>query len=279
MKFNTNKPYRQRCGREAKITVNDLTGDYPLGGWIIDENRAKISATWTEEGEKSERMFGLINDCGDLVNIPEVLDINGKPVPQEVLEMEMPEGISRDDIEYIIDSKLRKALSNTWATKHPDFGWNVHIPEGVTPTFSSWCYSMRLKHRKDGTPISIDPLPEIEGYNVEYKGLGGLNGSQCCEFICWANSSPKWERFNRVPMGAHKTHYALLTPISKPYTIDTFPLWATRARRKGEIRHFPVGDVYTSNIDVGKLCVNYDKLAESYEIGGPGHDWQPAHEI
>jgi len=55
MKFDINKPYRQRCGREAKVTVTDLTGHYPLGGWIIDENRVKISATWTEEGERSER--------------------------------------------------------------------------------------------------------------------------------------------------------------------------------------------------------------------------------
>jgi len=38
MKFNTNNPYRQRCGREAKMTVNDLTGDYPLGCWIVAEN-------------------------------------------------------------------------------------------------------------------------------------------------------------------------------------------------------------------------------------------------
>jgi len=26
MKFDLTKPYRQRCGREAKVTVTDLTG-------------------------------------------------------------------------------------------------------------------------------------------------------------------------------------------------------------------------------------------------------------
>jgi len=367
MKFDINKPYRQRCGLEAKVTVTDLTGDYPLGGWCIGNNGVKMPMTWTREGDVSERLCSFINNCADLVNISEVLDINGKPVPQEVLDKDLPEGVSHDDVEYIIDYKpqtadVRTWVSNegfsgwqsfhdkgkdsifhweyamrfkkrkdgtptsidplpevldingkpvpqevldidmpegisrddieyfirteshhhynvpseTWATDHPPSGWVAQIPEGETS--ASWSYSMRLKHRKDGTPTSINPLPEIEGYKVEYKGLRWKNNGEPCEFILWSNIHLEWRREERIPDGWKGTHYALLTPISKPYTIDTFPVWAVRIRRKGNTDFKPAGSGFFKGIVFGGTIITWEELMSDYEIAGPEHDWQPAHE-
>ena len=75
-------------------------------------------------------------------------------------------------------------------------------------------------HREDGTPISIDPLPEVEGCRVEYFGqylspedMGDASGYT---YLCvgWQINMD-----DTMPMEEESLHYALIYKIAQPTTL------------------------------------------------------------
>ena len=81
-------------------------------------------------------------------------------------------------------------------------------------------------HREDGTPLDIDPLPEIEGWRFEYRGRG-WNSEGKCNYICtyiagndWAYKVKKDKKTDAIA----GSHYAEAFPVAKPTTLeDLFP--------------------------------------------------------
>jgi len=78
-------------------------------------------------------------------------------------------------------------------------------------------------HRADGTPLSIDPLPEVGGYRVEYSGLGVVGDGEFdgYAFFNLNDNKPKWRVKHRqqiVQKYAHN-HYARLFKIAQPTTL------------------------------------------------------------
>jgi len=77
-------------------------------------------------------------------------------------------------------------------------------------------------HRSDGTPLSIDPLPEVEGYRVEYFGqhlfpeyMGEATGY--CIYACgkWHTHLSKEDK----KPGGSALHCARLFKIAQPTTL------------------------------------------------------------
>jgi len=79
-------------------------------------------------------------------------------------------------------------------------------------------------HRPDGTPLSIDPLPEVEGYRVEYAGLGNVGAKKIdgYAFLNLTDNKPKWRMNIHNPDAVHNAshnHYARLYKIAQPTTL------------------------------------------------------------
>jgi len=76
-------------------------------------------------------------------------------------------------------------------------------------------------HRPDGTPLAIDPLPEFEGYRVEYAGeaMQSLDGADA--YITSSSNNPDWdENFTTLePNGCEGIFYARLYKTAQPTTL------------------------------------------------------------
>jgi len=55
-----------------------------------------------------------------------------------------------------------------------------------------------ITHRADGTPLSIDPLPEVEGYRVEYKGVCITPDHVTDEVLIYDHVNKIWIRYPSV---------------------------------------------------------------------------------
>ena len=65
----------------------------------------------------------------------------------------------------------------------------------------------------------------------------------------------------------------------KPYTLETFPLWATKVRFGKDAIHWFISNVNWMGISAyGKGPISFRELSEGCELAGPQVDWQPAHQ-
>ena len=209
-----------------------------------------------------------------------ILDINGEPVPDWVLNSDLPE----EPFEYC------------------GFGFNGRCPAGhftISKAGQSggWSfekngefnrygilYYLRRTVRDDGTPIEIPELPEVKGgWKIEYRGKGwDPEDERYFTFI--EDGSENWSTFNiytkTTPLGDENIHYAELIPPSfTPYTQDTFPKDAKLIRLKEQpgVWH-KIMSISDDDVTFGRRGnATYAEIAEDYEIFVDG-DWQPAHQ-
>ena len=76
-------------------------------------------------------------------------------------------------------------------------------------------------HRADGTPLSIDPLPEVSGCLVEYYGQNLLPGHMgpAIGYCIFIGGQWKWQIVkDSLPAGLDN-HYARLYKIAQPTTL------------------------------------------------------------
>ena len=102
-----------------------------------------------------------------------------------------------------------------------DDGWQISDDSYDSYTFPVAIF--KDTHRADGTPLSIDPLPEVGGYRVEYSGLGVVGDGEFdgYAFFNLNDNKPKWRVKHRqqiVQKYAHN-HYARLFKIAQPTTL------------------------------------------------------------
>jgi len=76
-------------------------------------------------------------------------------------------------------------------------------------------------HRPDGTPLSIDPLPEVEGYRVEYKGVCITPDHVTDEVLIYDHVNKIWIRYPSVwqPNEVINSHWCNLYKIAQPTTL------------------------------------------------------------
>ena len=67
-------------------------------------------------------------------------------------------------------------------------------------------------------------------------------------------------------------------PELGPYDFETFPLWVTRIRDVGGHSQFSIIAVRQDGVEDMNETFSWEDLAKQFEIAGPGHDWQPAHQ-
>ena len=78
-----------------------------------------------------------------------------------------------------------------------------------------------ITHRADGTPLSIDPLPEVEGYRVEYKGVCITPDHVTDEVLIYDHVNKIWIRYPSVwqPNEVINSHWCNLYKIAQPTTL------------------------------------------------------------
>ena len=75
-------------------------------------------------------------------------------------------------------------------------------------------------HRADGTPLSIDPLPEVEGYRVEYFGRGMSDLGDADRFIYIKDGCKSWFKGHYEHPGGNESNlYARLYKVKPPTTL------------------------------------------------------------
>ena len=193
MSFDPTKPVQTRDGRKALILANDLNGDFPLLGVIIQKG-LKCQCSWTEQG----RSFLLDESRNDLVNVPD-----------------------------------------------------------------------------------YPPLPDVEGGRLEYRGKG-IKGLKSPYWVARGPINSEWYRASPEDgsVGSANYHYAEFIPDAPelvPYTLETWPMWATRIRVKGRNYHGYVGRVTSEGVQVAtQYPTDYSQLLADYEIAGVDGEWHPA---
>jgi len=124
--------------------------------------------------------------------------------------------------------------------------------------------------REDGTPLGIDALPTVEGYEVVYKGKA-WNPSHDVQFIFTHTLGKRWDISQpdmlATPSGSHNSHYAELIPV-KPkrvaFTSDSDMLsygattWVRNAQNPDQ-RHLVTG-ISNTGISFGYVGYNWADL-------------------
>ena len=125
---------------------------------------------------------------------------------------DVPEGQELANIEY--------RAPKQWDIYHFSNGWLENLAGDYEDNAKRMVAIFQDTHRADGTPLSIDPLPEVEGYRVEYFGRGMSDLGDADRFIYIKDGCKSWFKGHYEHPGGNESNlYARLYKVKPPTTL------------------------------------------------------------
>jgi hypothetical protein len=255
MSFDPTKKVQTQDGRMAGIYSTGNEGNYPIHGWTRSAFGNREIKVWTAEGFTSTSQQVTRST---LVNVPDY-----PPLPK----------VEGGHLEYRGKGWSNEQKACRYFASHSGYQtWSEY--GGKNPSGN------KNSHYAEFIP-EYPALPEVEGGRLEYRGKEWKNNGKACRFFTCHEGDLRWFQYKigYTPAGNPTSHYAEFIPDApkfRPYSLETFPMWAVWIRPKGILARKVITDASLFNLKTRDSFYNYPYLMDNCEIAGVDGIWHPA---